>query len=49
MRWYPQIAILLKELLTKPLRDKDLEIQGLLACGLYQLMYMRIAEHAVHQ
>ena len=47
MRWYPQIAILLKELLTKPLRDKDLEIQGLLACGLYQLMYMRIAEHAV--
>ena len=47
MRWYPQIAILLKELIAKPLREKDLEIQGLVACGLYQLMYMRIADHAV--
>jgi 16S rRNA (cytosine967-C5)-methyltransferase len=47
LRWYPQIAILLKQLLAKPLREKDLEIQGLLACGLYQLMSMRIAEHAV--
>ncbi|MGB2360003.1 MAG: 16S rRNA (cytosine(967)-C(5))-methyltransferase RsmB [Porticoccaceae bacterium] len=47
LRWYPQIAILLKQLLAKPLREKDLEIQGLLACGLYQLMFMRIAEHAV--
>ena len=47
MRWYPQIAILLKQLLAKPLREKDLEVQGLLACGLYQLMHMRIAEHAI--
>ena len=47
MRWYPQIALLLKQLLKKPLRDKDLEIQGLIAMGLYQLMHMRIAEHAV--
>jgi 16S rRNA (cytosine967-C5)-methyltransferase len=47
MRWYPQIAILLKELVKKPLRGKELEIQGLLACGLYQLMHMRIAEHAI--
>ena len=47
MRWYPQIAIILKELISKPLRGKDLEIQGLIACGIYQLMHMRIAEHAV--
>jgi 16S rRNA (cytosine967-C5)-methyltransferase len=47
MRWYPQIALLLKELIKKPLREKELEIQGLLACGLYQLMHMRIAEHAI--
>ncbi len=47
MRWYPQIAIILKELISKPLREKDLEIQGLIACGIYQLMHMRIAEHAV--
>lgn len=47
MRWYPQISILLKDLIQKPLREKDLEIQGLVACGLYQLMHMRIAEHAI--
>ena len=47
LRWYPQISILLKQLIQKPLREKDLEIQGLLACGLYQLMHMRIAEHAI--
>ena len=47
MRWYPQIAIILKQLIKKPLREKDLEIQGLVACGIYQLMHMRKAEHAV--
>ena len=47
MRWYPQISILLKTLIQKPLREKDLEIQGLVACGIYQLMHMRIAEHAI--
>ena len=47
LRWYPQISILLKQLIQKPLREKDLEVQGLIACGIYQLMYMRISEHAV--
>ena len=47
LRWYPQISILLKQLIQKPLREKDLEVQGLMACGIYQLMYMRISEHAV--
>jgi len=47
LRWYPQIAIILKGLIEKPLREKDLEIQGLVACGIYQLMHMRIAEHAI--
>ena len=47
LRWYPQIAIILKGLIEKPLREKDLEIQGLLASGIYQLMHMRIAEHAI--
>jgi 16S rRNA (cytosine967-C5)-methyltransferase len=46
LRWYPQIAILIKQLVPKPLKEKDLEIQGLLACGLYQLVHMRISEHA---
>ena len=47
LRWYPQIAIILKGLIEKPLREKDLEIQGLVACGIYQLMHLRIAEHAI--
>ena len=47
LRWYPQISIALKSLIQKPLREKDLEIQGLVACGLYQLMHMRIADHAI--
>ena len=47
LRWYPQIAIILKGLIEKPLREKDLEIQGLMASGIYQLMHMRIAEYAI--
>ena len=47
LRWYPQIAIILKSLIEKPIREKDLEIQGLVTCGIYQLMHMRIAEHAI--
>ena len=47
LRWYPQIAILLKELLEKPLKQKDMEVQGLLILGIYQLLYMRISQHAV--
>ena len=47
LRWYPQIDIILDELIEKPLRQKELSIKTLLACGLYQLLYMRIAEHAV--
>ena len=47
LRWYPQIAILIKQLIHKPLRNKDLDIQGLIVCGIYQLLYMRISEHAI--
>jgi 16S rRNA (cytosine967-C5)-methyltransferase len=46
LRWYPAIELLLKELMQKPLREKELEIQGLLASGLYQLIHTRIADHA---
>ena len=47
LRWYPQIAILLKELLERPIKQKDMEVQGLLVLGIYQLLYMRISQHAV--
>lgn len=46
LRWYPAIELLLRELMQKPLREKEFEIQGLLACGLYQLIHTRIADHA---
>lgn len=46
-RWYPRLAALIEQLLHKPLRDKDLDLQALLACGLYQLEFMNIPPHAV--
>jgi len=46
LRWYPAIELTLKELMQKPLREKEFEIQGLLASGLYQLIHTRIADHA---
>jgi|SaaInl5LU_22_DNA_1037371.scaffolds.fasta_scaffold00020_31 16S rRNA (cytosine967-C5)-methyltransferase len=46
LRWYPAIELLLQELMQKPLREKEYEVQGLLASGLYQLMHTRIADHA---
>ena len=46
LRWYPAIELLLQELMKKPMREKEFEIQGLLASGLYQLMHTRIADHA---
>jgi 16S rRNA (cytosine967-C5)-methyltransferase len=47
LRWYPQIEIILNHLIDKPLKRKELPLQSLMACGIYQLLYMRIAEHAV--
>jgi 16S rRNA (cytosine967-C5)-methyltransferase len=46
LRHYPRTKALLLQLLAKPLRDKDLDIEGLLVAGLYQLDYTRIPTHA---
>ena len=46
MRWYPQLQLLLNQLLSKPLKPKDSDIQALLIIGLYQLRHMRIPDHA---
>jgi len=46
LRHAPRLQALLQQLLSKPLRDKDRDIQGLLLCGLYQLDDMRIPDHA---
>jgi 16S rRNA (cytosine967-C5)-methyltransferase len=46
VRQAPRLQALLGQLLDKPLRDKDSDIQGLLLCGLYQLESTRIPDHA---
>lgn len=46
-RWYPRLAAIIAQLLHKPLRDKDLDVQALIACGLYQLEFMSTPPHAV--
>jgi len=47
LRWYPKLQFLLNQLLSKALKPKDSDIQGLLLIGIYQLLYMRIPDHAV--
>ncbi|MBA1445914.1 MAG: 16S rRNA (cytosine(967)-C(5))-methyltransferase RsmB [Chromatiales bacterium] len=50
MRWHPQLEALTQQLLKKPLKSKDLDIQALLFIGLYQLLYLRVVDHAaVHE
>lgn len=46
MRWYPQLQMLLSQLLTKALKPKDSDVHALLIIGLYQLKHMRIPDHA---
>lgn len=46
LRLYPRLQAQLTQLLDKPLRDKDRDIQALLLLGLYQLEAMRIPDHA---
>ena len=46
LRYAPRLQALLAQLLDKPLRDKDRDIQGLLLCGLYQLDNTRVPDHA---
>ncbi len=45
-RWQPQLQLYLNELLEKPLKQKDADIQALLLIGAYQLLYTRIPDHA---
>lgn len=46
-RFYDQLQGIIDQLLNKPLRKKDQDIYQLLIIGAYQLLYMRIAAHAV--
>jgi len=46
LRQAPRLQAILGQLLEKPLRDKDRDLQGLLLCGLYQLEGTRVPDHA---
>ncbi len=46
-RWYIQLEYILEQLLENPLKKKDLLLKHLMMIGLYQLIYMRIPNHAV--
>lgn len=46
LRWQPRLDAYLGQLVTKPLKAKDGDIQALLLLGLYQLTDTRIPDHA---
>ncbi len=46
LRWQPQLQAISAQLLKKPFKRKDLDIEALILCGLYQLRAMRVPEHA---
>lgn len=46
-RWYFALEMILQELLNKPLKKQDLDIQCLMICALYQLRELEVAEYAV--
>jgi 16S rRNA (cytosine967-C5)-methyltransferase len=50
MRSYPRLVAMTKRLLERPLKNKDRDVEALILIGLYQLLYLRVADHAaVHE
>lgn len=46
-RWYFQCQQFLKQLLSKPIKEKNADIEVLLMLGIYELQHMTTAQHAV--
>lgn len=46
LRYFPQLSGIARQLVSKPLKDKDQDIWMLILLGGYQLMYSRIPDHA---
>ncbi|VAW64687.1 16S rRNA (cytosine(967)-C(5))-methyltransferase, partial [hydrothermal vent metagenome] len=47
LRFYQQLQGLLRPLMKKPLKAKDLDVQLTLLMGLYQIMHSRVPDYAV--
>ena len=45
-RWRPRLEAIAKQLMSKPIKPKEGEVQALILLGIYQLAYMRVAPHA---
>ena len=46
LRWLPRLRFQLSQLLDRPLRNTDRDLEYLLLCGLYQLFELRTPDHA---
>jgi 16S rRNA (cytosine967-C5)-methyltransferase len=46
LREYHRLCMIISSLLKKPLKEKDSDVQALLLLGLYQLISMRVPDHA---
>lgn len=46
LRWHERLTGIIDELLTKPLKKSDKDVECLLRIGLYQLIYQRTPDHA---
>ena len=46
MREFHRLSVVVASLLKKPLKEKDADVQALLLLGLYQLLHMRVPDHA---
>lgn len=45
-RWQPRLSALAEQLLQKPFKAADADVEALLLVGLYQLLYTRVPAHA---
>ncbi len=46
LRWYERLNAILKQLLKKPFKPKDIDITVLALVGLYQIIYLSTPDHA---
>ena len=46
LRWFPALEALVSKLLSRPHKEIDSAVFALLLIGLYQLLYLRIPDHA---
>ncbi len=46
LRWQPRLDALASQLLKKPFKTKDMDVHALVLLGFYQMIYLRVPDHA---